>query len=498
MARTRTRTTRAVDYWNLSHPFTPQAVFSEDAIARLHDAALGVLERDGIQINLPEARDIFAKAGATVRDMMVYIGRDIVTEALRTAPQSWRMRAANPAHERSYAPGQLMFGPGSGCPNVTDLQRGRRPGTLRDYRETVALQQSFEVIHFMGLCAEPQDVPLPLRHYEMMGAQLTQADKPMFIFARGRGQISQSFEMIQTGLNLTEDDWSTGTWAYTVINSNSPRQFDVPMAQGIIDFARAGQALIITPFCLAGAMAPVTVAGALVLQHAEALAGITLAQITRPGAPASYGGFFSNVDMKSGPPPFGPPEHLKRQTGAGHPARHIGLPWRSASGAASNTPDMQSAQETTMAIWGALMGNATMVLHAAGWLEGGLTFGYEKFINDIEMLQSIAELCARPGDSLEDFALDAIAEVPPGGHFFAAAHTMQRYEHAFSPPLLADLSNFGSWTAAGAKDSATRATAIWQKLLADFTPPAASAEIADRLAPYIEAKTKAGGARPLD
>lgn len=498
MARTRTRTTRAVDYWNLSHPFTPQAVFSDDAIARLHVAALGVLERDGIQINLPEARDILAAAGAIIRDQMVYIGRDLVTEALCTAPQSWRMRAANPAHERLYAPGQLLFGPGSGCPNITDRIRGRRPGSLADYRETIVLQQSFDVIHFMGLCVEPQDVPLPLRHYEMMGQQLTQADKPMFVFARGRGQVSQSFEMIRTGLNLSEEDWASGTWAYTVINSNSPRQFDTPMAQGIIDFARAGQMLVITPFCLAGAMAPVTMAGALVLQHAEALAGITLAQITRPGAPVSYGGFSSNVDMKSGAPAFGTPEHLKMQIGSGQLARHIGLPWRSASGAASNAPDMQSAQETTMAIWGALMGQATMVLHAAGWLEGGLTFGYEKFINDIEMLQSIAEICVRPGDSLDDLALDAIAEVPPGGHFFAAAHTMQRYEHAFYPPLLADLSNFGSWTAAGARDSAARAAAIWQKVLADFTPPAQSAEIADRLAPYIETQTKAGGAPPLD
>lgn len=498
MARSRTRTTRAVDYWNLSHPFTPQAVFSDDAVARLHDAALGVLERDGIQINLPEARDILAAAGAVVRDHMVYIGREIVDEALRTAPQSWRMRAANPAHERTYAPGQLLFGPGSGCPNVTDMQRGRRPGSLRDYRETVILQQSFDVMHFMGLCAEPQDVPLPLRHYDMMGAQLTLADKPMFVFARGRGQITQSFEMIRTGLNLSQDDWASGTWAYTVINSNSPRQFDIPMAQGIIDFARAGQMLVITPFCLAGAMAPVTVAGALVLQHAEALAGITLAQITKAGAPVSYGGFSSNVDMKSGAPAFGTPEHMKMQIGSGQLARHIGLPWRSASGAASNTADMQSAQETTMAVWGALMGQATMVLHAAGWLEGGLSFGYEKFINDIEMLQSLAELCTRPGDSLDDLALDAITEVPPGGHFFAAAHTMARYEHAFYPPLVADLSNFGTWAAAGAKDSATRATAIWQKVLADFTPPTASAEIADRLAPYVEAKTKAGGAAPLD
>jgi trimethylamine--corrinoid protein Co-methyltransferase len=294
----------------------------------------------------------------------------------------------------------VLFGPGSGCPNVSDRLRGRRAGSLESYRETMVFQQAFDVIHFLGLSAEPQDVALPHRHYAMIGSQLELADKQMFVFARGRGQVQESFEMIRLGLNLSEADWDAGAWCYTVINSNSPRMFDNPMAQGIIDFARAGQMLVITPFCLAGAMAPVTVAGALVLQHAEALAGITLAQMVRPGAPVSYGGFSSNVDMKSGAPAFGTPEHLKMQIGSGQLARHIGFPWRSASGSASNTADMQGAQETDHALWGAMMGQATMILHAAGWLEGGLTFGYEKFINDVESLQVLAEMCRPAGISL--------------------------------------------------------------------------------------------------
>jgi trimethylamine--corrinoid protein Co-methyltransferase len=408
------------------------------------------------------------------------------------------MRSINPARERLYAPGQLLFGPGAGCPNATDLQRGRRPGTLRDYEETLALQQSFDVIHILGPSVEPQDVAAHLRHYAMMQAQICRADKPMFVYARGRAQIEDSLAMIRLGHDLSDDDWANGVWAYTVINTNSPRQLDNPMAQGIIDFARAGQASIITPFCLAGAMAPVTVAGALILQHAEALAGITLAQLARPGAPVSYGGFSSNVDMKSGAPAFGTPEHLKMQIGSGQLARHIGLPWRSASGSASNTADMQAAQETTHTLWGAMMAQATLVVHAAGWLEGGLSFGYEKFINDIEALQTLAEMCLRPGDTPDDFALDALAEVPPGGHFFATAHTMARYDAAFYPPLVADLSNHGQWTEAGALRSDQRATAIWQRVLADFRPPAHGAEAAARLAPFIAARTAAGGAPPLD
>jgi trimethylamine--corrinoid protein Co-methyltransferase len=193
-------------------------------------------------------------------------------------------------------------------------------------------------------------------------------DKPMFVYARGREQVAQSFEMIRLGFNLSEAEFTDGVWACTVINSNSPRMLDNPMAQGLIDFARAGQMSIITPFCLAGAMAPITVAGALTLQHAEALAGITLSQLAAAGAPISYGGFSSNVDMKSGSPAFGTPEHIKMQIGAGQLARYIGLPWRSATGAASNTADMQAATETNMAIWGGTLANATLLVHAAGWL----------------------------------------------------------------------------------------------------------------------------------
>lgn len=489
---------RQVDYTHLSHPFTAQSVFPDETIARMHDAALGVLEREGMCVHLPEARDLFRAAGARIIGDMVHIGHDIVTAALASSPRSWRLRAANPAKERLYAAGQMLFGPGAGCPNVADLIRGRRPGSLRDFNETIALQQAFDVIHLLGPSAEPQDVPAPLRHYAMMRTQITQADKPMFVYARGHGQVSESLDMIRLGLNLSEDDWADGVWAYTVINTNSPRQIDIPMAQGIIDFARAGQMVIITPFCLAGAMAPVTVAGALVLQHAEALAGITLAQIARPGAPVSYGGFSSNVDMKSGAPAFGTPEHMQMQIGTGQLARHIGFPWRSATGSASNTPDMQAAQETTMALWGALMANATLTIHSAGWLEGGLTFGYEKFINDVEALQTIAEMCRRPGTTDDDFALDALAEVPPGGHFFAAAHTMTRYDTAFYPPLVADRTNFGTWTEGGAQTSAQRATRIWQDVLDRHAPPPHSPDAADRLAPFIDAGTRAGGQAPTD
>jgi trimethylamine--corrinoid protein Co-methyltransferase len=484
----------------MKNPFVPQSAYSQDEIAAMHEGALRVLEELGIRVLLDEARDIFKRAGSLVDEdnKMVRIGRDIVAAALTSAPRSIRLRAANPAREQDYTLGSMLFMAGAGCPNAFDRDRGRRPGDLTGYLETLRLQQSFDVIHMHGPSVEPQDVPIHLRHYAMMKGQLENCDKPMFVYARGRQQVEESFEMIRLARGLDEAGFTDGVWASTVINSNSPRQLDVPMSRGIIDFARAGQMTIITPFCLAGAMAPVTVSGALMLQHAEALAGIALAQVTRAGAPVSYGGFLSNVDMKSGSPAFGTPEHIRACIGSGQLARHIGLPWRSATGAAANTADAQAATETVMALWGAVLGGATVTVHAAGWLEGGLTFGYEKFILDIEAVQTIAELARRDPADADALGFDAIAEVQPGGHFFAASHTMERYQTAFYRPIVADLSNHGSWMEHGALTADQRATAIWKQKLADFVPPSACAGVADRIADFVQARTAGGGASPED
>jgi trimethylamine--corrinoid protein Co-methyltransferase len=486
------------DYRQLRHPYSAQTVFSDDEVFAIHSTALKVLQELGIKILLPEAREILSQGGARVEDDMVFIGSDLVAEALRTAPSSFRIRAANPLRNLDYQNGSMIFMGGAGCPNATDLKRGRRPGDLQAFTETIQLFQSYDVIHMLSPAAEPQDVPVHLRHYAMMQAQLGNSDKPFFSYARGRGQVEQNFEMIQLGLDLDASTFQNDVWVTTVINSNSPRLLDNPMAQGIIDYARAGQMTIITPFCLAGAMAPITVSGALALQHAEALACIVLSQLAKSGAPVSYGGFSSNVDMKSGAPAFGTPEHVKMQIGAGQLARHINLPWRSGAGAASNCADAQGTTETVTSLWGALMANATLTVHAAGWLEGGLSFGYEKFINDVEALQTIAELCDKPGGQTADIGFDAIASVPPGGHFFATEHTMNRYATEFYAPLVADIRNFGQWSEAGAMSSEERATAIWEQNLRDFTPPESSLPIADRLGVYIEQKTKAGGAPPLE
>mgnify|MGYP002859046860 CR=1 FL=1 len=490
---------RRPDYRRLKNPFLPQPVFSEDRVAAIHEAALRVLEELGMKVLLPEARALYRAAGALVDEetQMVRIGRDIVAAALAAAPRSFAGRAGDPARDIAFELGTLAFLPGAGAPNCTDLERGRRPGTLADFEELLKLTQGFDVLHALGPGVEPQDVDNRFRHYAMMRAQLTLCDKLPFVYARGTPQTEDSFEMIRIARGLDGDEFAAEVRCYTVINTNSPRQLDIPMAQGIIDFARAGQVSVITPFCLAGAMAPVTVAGALTLQHAEALAGIALAQIARPGAPVVYGSFSSNVDMKSGAPAFGTPEHVRATLGAGQLARRLGLPWRSGGGSAANVSDAQAAHETQFALWGSTLAGATMCIHSAGWIEGGLGFSYEKMITDVEALQTMAELCLPTPADDDDIGFEAIAEVQPGGHFFAAAHTMSRYRTAFYEPLVADWSNFGAWTKAGAKTATERATAIWRARLAGFVAPARAAATAPALDAFVAKRTEKGGAAPV-
>ncbi|MGR3466410.1 MAG: trimethylamine methyltransferase family protein [Shimia sp.] len=486
---------RLTDYRNLRNPFPPMKVFTDDRIAAMHDTSLRVLEELGIAVLLPEARAIFAKAGARVQDEMVFIGRDLVEAALATAPKSIDVRAGARHRDLTLELGTLAFQPGAGCPHATDLIRGRRPGTGDDFRELIQITQAFDVLHMVPPLVEPQDIPTHLRHYFTMETQLTHADKLPFVFARGTPQVRESFKMLADFRGLSDDDFHAVSHCYTIINTNSPRTLDVPMAQGVIDFAKAGQVSIITPFTLMGAMAPITVAGAITLSHAEALAAITLCQLTRPGAPVLYGTFTSNVDMKSGAPAFGTPEHMKASLAAGQMARHIGLPWRCAAGSAAVTGDVQAANENQFGLWGCLMAGATVVVHSAGWLEGGLTVGYEKLITDLEVLQMVAEMCAATDDTDDAIGFDALAEVAPSGHFFAASQTMERYATEFYQPFLHDFSNHGTWTERGARDATTRATDIWQEVLTRPGPPVDHRALG-RLKDYIARRTEAGGAPP--
>ncbi len=487
---------RQVDYRRLRNTLVRQPAFSDDRVEAIHDTALRVLEELGIKVLNDEARQILQHAGASVdaATQMVRFDRELVAGALASAPGEFVLHGREPEYDVTLGGDHVAFVPVGGAPHISDLDRGKRPATLEDTRNIIRLCEHFDVMHLQSPNVESQDVPVHLRHYQVTESQLTLSRKPFFIYSRGSAQVEDAFAMTRIARGLNDDEFEAKPWCYTIINTNSPRQLDVPMCQGIIDFARAGQVSVITPFTLAGAMAPVTMPGALVLQHAEALAGITLSQCVRAGAPVVYGSFTSNVDMKSGSPAFGTPEFVQAAFGAGQLARHIGLPWRGSAATASNAPDEQSVYEFLMSAWGSVLGGVNMMVHAAGWLEGGLTGSLEKFILDVEALQIFAEIFSPLASDDAELAYQAIAAVEPGSHFFGCEHTMQRYQTAFYEPLVSDWSNFGQWSENGSLTATQRANGIWKQILQDFEAPPLEASRAEELQAFIERRTAEGGA----
>ncbi|WP_300070871.1 trimethylamine methyltransferase family protein [uncultured Ruegeria sp.] len=490
---------RDVNYRQLRNPFPQMEVFPAHQIADMHETALRTLEELGVKVLLPEAIRIFKKAGAKVDEnsQMVFIGRDIVEAAIVSAPKSIACVAGAWRRDFTLELGALVFQPGAGAPNATDLERGRRPATGQDYLDFLKLTHHFDVFQMISPQVEPQDLPTNLRHYFTTQAQMELTDKFPFFFSRGTPQVMDCFEMLSTARGLSDDVFRGNAHCYTIINTNSPRTLDIPMAQGLIDFARHGQMSIITPFTLMGAMAPITVAGAITLSHAEALAALTLTQLTNPGAPVCYGTFTSNVDMKSGAPAFGTPSHFQASLAAGQLARYLGLPWRSAAGSASNTNDVQAANENQFGLWGCLMAGATVIIHSAGWLEGGLTVSFEKLVCDAEVLNMIAELCAGAQAGEAEIGFDtALREVEPSGHFFASSQTMERYNTEFYEPHVHDYANFGTWTERGSVDANHRATGVWKGILNDFEAPNIDNDKLGALHDFIARRTAEGGAPP--
>ncbi|MGI9332433.1 MAG: trimethylamine methyltransferase family protein [Gammaproteobacteria bacterium] len=488
---------RSARYRHLRNPYEPIEILSEDQIESIHENSLRVLEELGIRVLLPEGRQIFRAAGADVDEdtMIVRLDRDLALESVSKAPAHLTLCARNPERNVEVGGNAVAFSSVGGTPNTTDLERGRRPGVMKDLEDLMRLTQSFDVLHILGQSTEATDIDASIRHLDVTYAQLTLSDKFPFVYSRGREPVADAFEMLRIAHGLSEDEFTQAVYCHTVVNTNSPRQIDIPMALGIIDFARSGQLNLLTPFTLSGAMAPVTLAGALTLQNAEALAGIALAQIVRPGAPVAYGGFTSNVDMKSGAPAFGTPEYTKAAFASGQLARRYHLPWRSSNVNASNAPDAQAAYESQMSLWGALMGGAHILKHGAGWLEGGLVASFEKFIIDVEMLQSLAEIFEPLRTDEAELAFDALQEVAPGGHFFGAAHTMARYTEAFYPPLVSDWRNHGAWTEAGAPDAARRAHAIYKQTLEDYEPPPIDPAVDQALRDFVARRKAEGGAQ---
>lgn len=471
------------------NPYGPTEVLAEESLQRIIDSALTVLENQGMRFLEDESRRQLAEAGADVDEdsMMVRFDRGLVNEMLAHAPQQFELRARNPDHDLNVGGNHIIFGSVGGPAFCSDLDKGRRPGTYAELCDYMRIIQSLNIIHQEGGGAfEAMDLPAQTRHLDLYLAQYRLTDKNCQSYALGGERSRDSIEMACIALQLDRDALFEKPALLGIINTNSPMQLDRPMTQAVRELAGAGQVCCITPFTLAGSMSPATLAGTLVQQTAEVLAVTTFAQLVRPGAPLMYGSFASNVDMRSGSPALGTPEYAKAAQASGQIARRLGLPYRSSNTTVSNCLDGQAVFESEMSLWGSIMGGANLVNHAAGWLEGGLTASFEKLIMDAEMLQMMAEYL-RPIEVNEDeLALDAIAEVGPGGHHFGTSHTLARYESAFYSPIMSNRQNFESWQEAGSIDAATSANAIWKQLLKEYEQPELDPAIDDALVDYVE------------
>ncbi len=465
--------------------FPPLELLGPEQVDRLHEASMHILEAIGLDFLDAEALDLWAAAGARVdrAAQHVWLDRGLVLELVARAPAAFTWRARNPARDVRIGGDYMAFAPQGGTVYATSLDGGRRPGTLADYTALLKLVQSLNVLHFSGeQLVAPHDVPASFRHLRRLSLALTLTDKAVFEAAHGREIATDSLNLIRLVFGDLAGDPVIGG----IINANSPLRYDSRMLGGLLTYARAGQVTIVTPFILAGAMSPITLAAAIAQQNAEALAGIALTQLARPGAPVIYGGFTTNVDMRSGSPAFGTPEGAWAMTAGAQLARRYHLPYRGSGGLNSSTvPDAQAAYETQWTMWPAVLAHTNLVLHSVGWLEGGLTVSYEKIMLDAEALGMFAHFLGGFTVDSESLALDMIAEVGPGGHHFGTPHTQARFATAFYEPLLSSRQSYDTWLAAGGQDTAQRANALWKEVLAQYEQPALDPGIAEAITGFV-------------
>jgi trimethylamine--corrinoid protein Co-methyltransferase len=485
---------------NHRNPYSPVQVITEDQLEAIHNASLRILEELGMEFLDDEALGILKQNGVDVKpgSNRVRIPREVILHHIAKVPREFTLHARNPKHNLTFGGNHINFGSVASAPNVSDMDRGRRPGNFNDYCDLLRLTQSFNAIQFTGgYQVEPADIPPATRHLDAHYAALTLTDKAWHPYSLGRERIEDAVEMICIGRGISKEQLAKEPSLFSIVNSNSPLRLDGPMLQGLMAMARHGQPVVLTPFTLSGAMAPATVAGALAQQNAEALAGIAFIQMVKPGVCCAYGGFTSNVDMKTGAPAFGTPEYTRAAMAGGQLARRYGFPYRSSNACAANTVDAQAAYESEMSLWGAVMGHANLILHGAGWMEGGLVASFEKMVLDVELIQSMTEFLQPLVVDEDTLGFEAMREVGPGGHFFGAAHTLARYEKAFYAPLLSDWRNFENWRLAGGLDAAQRANAIWKQVLAEFTPPEIDPAIDEELKAFVAKRKEAGGVKAL-
>ncbi len=462
---------------------------SEEALELIEHNAETVLEEIGIEFrDDPEALALWKEAGADVQGERVRFPRGLCRKLCETIPSEFTQHARNPERSVQIGGKNTVFAPVYGPPFVSDLEGGRRYATIEDFRNFVKLAYMAPALHHSGgTVCEPVDIPVNKRHLDMVYTHLRYSDMPFMgsVTAPERAEDTVAMAKIVFG----EDFLETNTVITSLINANSPMTFDDTMLAALKVYARNNQACVISPFILSGAMAPVTPVGVMTQTLAEGMAGLAFSQLVRPGAPMVLGSFASSISMQSGAPTFGTPEPAMVLYGMGMLARRLGVPFRSGGSlCGSKAPDAQAAHESSQTLIPTLMGGVNFVLHAAGWLEGGLVSSYEKFVIDADQL-AMMQVMARGYDLTENGqALDAMREVGPGSHFLGCAHTQANFETAFFRSAIADNNSFEQWESEGARDAYQRANGIYKKMLADYEMPALDPAIDEALQAFIREK----------
>jgi trimethylamine---corrinoid protein Co-methyltransferase len=458
-------------------------ILSEDAMDVLDRGWRRIVTELGIEFMLPEAVELFRQAGQTVEgEHLVKLDPDFILEQVAKAPREFELVARNPERSVHIGGDHMVFASVYGPPFVREGDV-RREATMADYENFVKLSQSFpELDSPGGTIVEPNDRPLDSRHLDMVYALQTLSDKPYM------GSVisgPNALDTVEMG-RILFGGLPSSPISISLINCNSPLRWDDRMLSAMVEYNRANQAVVMTPFLLMGAMSPVSIPATLVQQMAEALSGIALCQLVQPGCPVVFGSFLSNTDMQSGSPSFGTPESAIGLLCTGQIARHFGLPFRSGGGlTASQTADAQGAYEALMTLLPTFLAGTNFVMHSAGWLEGGLVSSYEKFIVDIELLRMLRHEFTPLEIDEASLAFDAHQEVGQGGHFLGAAHTLERFRECFYRPLLSSTENFERWTRNGGKDAAERAGEIWRRTLDEYEEPPIDAGVRSQLQEFV-------------
>ncbi len=494
---------KAVDQmpWRIPvNPDRPIEPMGPEGVQAIHKGAMRILSEIGIRFLNDEALGIFKEAGCKVDGDTVRMDEDFVMEMVGRAPAEFTVTPRNPERRLPFGGKHILFGNVSSPPNYWDLERGKVTGFMEGFRDFIKLTQYFNCIHFAGgYPVEPVDIHASVRHLDCLYEKLTLTDKVCHAYALGKERVEDGMEMVRIAAGLSHEQFEAAPHMYTNINSTSPLKHDFPMIDGALRLVRNGQAVIVTPFTLAGAMAPVTMSGAVTLSIAEALAAIALLQYVAPGAAVGIGTFTSNVDMKSGAPAFGTPEYMRATQMTGQMARFYKLPLRSSGVCAANVPDGQAMWETCNSLWAAMQSGTNMVYHAAGWLEGGLIASPEKFVMDCEVLQMLQRYMepAVWATTPDDIAIDTIAEVGAEGHYFGCQHTQERYTTAFYQPIASDWRNYEAWQLDGSVWTAERAHRIFKSIIAEFEAPPMDAGVQEELKDFVARRKSEGGA-PTD